>query len=132
MEMKSAYAFGKSVETPHAETAARLRDVLAGEGFGIISETDLKEKFAEKLQKEFRNYLILGACNPSLAYEFLSREIDLGTFLPCNVVVYDRDDGRTAVMAFDPVAVFALAGRPEITGYAEKAAEKLKRVIASI
>jgi uncharacterized protein (DUF302 family) len=89
--------------TSLAVTEQRVREELQKEGFGILSEIDVAGKFKEKLGKEFRKYVILGACNPALAWEALSRELNIGTLLPCNVVVYDADDGGTTVMMMDPV-----------------------------
>lgn len=132
MNLKTPYAFGKTVDMTHAEAERKVREELAKEGFGVLTEIDVRKKFAEKLQKEFREYIILGACNPPLAFEALSREIDLGTLLPCNVVVYARDDGKTAVMAMDPVAALSVIGNPEMVAFAKKVSEKLGRVLAAL
>ena len=132
MELKTSYAFGKIVNMPFAETERKVREELAKEGFGVLTEIDVRKKFAEKLQKEFRDYLILGACNPALAYEALGMEINLGTLLPCNVVVYVRDDGNTAVMVMDPVVALSLIGNPEMTELAKQVAEKMQRVLAAL
>ncbi|SNB45528.1 DUF302 domain-containing protein [Geobacter sp. DSM 9736] len=132
MELKTAYAFGKTVDMPFAQAQQRAREELAKEGFGVLTEIDVRKKFVEKLQKEFRDYIILGACNPQLAYEALNREINLGTLLPCNVVVYTRDDGKTAVMVMDPVAALSMIGNPEITEIAKQVAEKMWRVLAAL
>lgn len=132
MELKTSYAFGKTVDLSYAETERKVREELAKEGFGVLTEIDVRKKFAEKLQKEFRDYIILGACNPHLAYEALNREINLGTLLPCNVVVYTRDDGKTAVMVMDPVAALSMIGNPEITEIAKQVAEKMRRVLATL
>jgi uncharacterized protein (DUF302 family) len=132
MELKTPYAFGKIVQMSHANAEQKVREELAKEGFGILTEIDVKKKFVEKLQKEFRNYVILGACNPSMAYEALNREMNLGTLLPCNVVVYTMDDGRTAVMVMDPVAALAMIGNSQIDEIAKKIAEKLTRVLAAL
>ncbi len=132
MELKTPYAFGKTVEMPYAEAEKRVREELSKEGFGVLTEIDVRKKFAEKLQKEFRDYVILGACNPHLAYEALGQEINLGTLLPCNVVVYARDDNKTAVMVMDPVAALSMIGNPEIVKIAEQVAEKMRRVLAAL
>lgn len=132
MDIRTPYAFGKIVDMPYSEAEKRVREELSKEGFGVLTEIDVKQKFAEKLRKEFRDYIILGACNPPLAYEALSREIDLGTLLPCNVVVYTRDDGRTAVMAMDPVAALSMIANPDVTEIANKVAEKMRRVLAAL
>lgn len=132
MELKTAYAFGKTVDMPYDEAERKVREELAKEGFGALTEIDVRKKFAEKLQKEFRDYIILGACNPHLAYEALGREVNLGTLLPCNVVVYVRDDGKTAVMVMDPVAALSMIGNPEMVAFAKKVAEKMERVLAAL
>ncbi|HML79040.1 DUF302 domain-containing protein [Geobacter sulfurreducens] len=132
MDLNTAYAFGKTVDMPYGEAEQKVREELAKEGFGVLTEIDVKKKFSEKLQKEFRNYIILGACNPPLAYEALSREVDLGTLLPCNVVVYTRDDGKTAVMAMDPVAALSMIGNPEMVEFAKKVEEKMRRVLSAL
>jgi uncharacterized protein (DUF302 family) len=132
MDLKTPYAFGKIVQMSYASAEQKVREELAKEGFGILTEIDVKKKFTEKLQKEFRNYVILGACNPPVAYEALSQEVNLGTLLPCNVVVYTMDDGRTAVMVMDPVAALAMIGNPQIDEIAKKIAEKLTRVLAAL
>ena len=132
MELKTPYAFGRTVEMPYAEAEKRVREELAKEGFGVLTEIDVRKKFAEKLQKEFRDYIILGACNPPLAYEALGREPDLGTLLPCNVVVYTGDDGKTVVMVMDPVAALSMIGNPEITGVAQLVSEKMQRMLAAL
>ena len=132
MELKTQYAFGKTLDMPFIEIERKVREELAKEGFGVVTEIDVRRKFTEKLQKDFRDYIILGACDPPLAYEALNLEINLGTLLPCNVVVYTRDDGKTAVMAMDPVAALSMIGNPGITAVAEKVAAKMRRVIAAL
>ncbi len=132
MEKSTPYAFGKRVASPFAETEKRVREELLKEGFGILSEIDVTAKFREKLGKEFRNYVILGACNPALAWEAFARELDIGTLLPCNVVVYTADDGSTVVMIMDPVAALGLIGNPEVAGLAGMVREKLERVLAAL
>ncbi len=132
MELKTPYAFGKTVDMPFDDAEKRVREELAKEGFGVLTEINVKEKFEEKLQKDFRNYVILGACNPPLAYEALGQEINLGTLLPCNVIVYSRDDGKTAVMAMDPVAALSVIGNPEIAVIAKQVSEKMRRVLAAL
>src|SRR5512136_1638492 len=96
MEMHTPYAFGKSVAVPFSEAEKRVREELQKEGFGILSEIDVSAKFREKLGRDFRRYVILGACNPALAWEAFGHELNIGTLLPCNVVVYEVDDGGTA------------------------------------
>ncbi len=132
MDLKTPYAFGKTVDLSYAEAEQKVREELAKEGFGVLTEIDVRKKFAEKLQKEFREYIILGACNPPLAYEALNREVNLGTLLPCNVVIYTRDDGKTAVMVMDPVAALTMIGNQEMVEFAKKVSEKMERVLAAL
>ena len=132
MEMTTPYAFGKTVESAFAATQQKVREELQKEGFGILTEIDVPAKFREKLGREFRNYVILGACNPALAWDAFGRELNIGTLLPCNVVVYDADGGGTAVMIMDPVAALSLIGNPEVASLAATVKEKLTRVLAQL
>lgn len=132
MDVTTPYSFGRTVDSTFTETVARVREELAREGFGILTEIDVQKKFAEKLGKQFRNYLILGACNPVLAYEALGTEINLGALLPCNVVVYTRDDGSTAVAIMDPVAILSLVGNADMAVFANQIAGKMHRVLAAL
>jgi uncharacterized protein (DUF302 family) len=132
LELKNTYAFGRTVHMPYAETEQKVRAELLKEGFSILTEINVRKKFAEKLNKDFRNYLILGACKPHIAYEALNLEVNIGTLLPCNVVVYSMDDDSTNVMAMDPVAALGMIENPKIDGIARQIAEMLQRVIASV
>lgn len=132
MELKTPYAFGKTVDLPYGETVEKVRAALAAEGFGIMTEIDPKAKFREKLGKEFRDYVILGACNPAMAYEAFAREINIGALLPCNVCVYTTDAGQTAVLVMDPEAVLALIGNPEMTELAKEVKAMMERVLAAV
>lgn len=132
MNTKTAYSFGTTVAASFDETEKTVRDELLKEGFGILSEIDVSEKFREKLGKNFRRYLILGACNPNLAWEAFARELNIGTLLPCNVVIYEGDDNSTVVMVMDPVAALSLIGNPEITGLASMVKQKMERVLSQL
>ena len=132
MELKTPYAFGRTVGLPYAEAERRVRAELQKEGFGVLTEIDVTQKFQEKLGKEFRNYVILGACNPAMAYEAFGKELNIGTLLPCNVTVYDGDDGRTVVMVMDPVAALSMVGNPEMAEMAKIVKEKMERVLAAL
>ncbi|WP_341633384.1 DUF302 domain-containing protein [Sphingomonas agri] len=107
---------------------ARLKD----EGFGIITQIDVKETLKTKLGVDFRDYRILGACNPSLAYEALTIEDKVGTMLPCNVIVQDVGGGRTEIAAIDPVASMAAIDNPGLKQAAEQVGQKLRRVIEAL
>lgn len=126
------YAFGMIMAAPFAETLQRVQQELQKEGFGIISEIDVKQKFKEKLHKDFRNYVILGACNPGLAYQAFGIDLNIGTLLPCNVVVYAASDHRTAVMIMDPVAALTMSGNAQMTDLAESVKQAMQRVLDAL
>lgn len=125
---RSSYGFSKTVDIPYAEAVERARTALQNEGFGVLCEIDIKEKLKEKLGVDFRNYVILGACNPPLAYETLQREINVGLLLPCNVIVYESD-GRTVVSAIDAAKMLSVVGNPELEATAQQVSARLQRVI---
>ncbi len=132
MDLTTPYAFGITVDMSFADAQLKVRNELAKEGFGVLTEIDMSRKFAEKLQKEFRDYVIFGACNPAIAYEAMSGEINLGILLPCNVVIYTRDDGKTAVMFMDPIARFSSIGNPELEEFGIQVTQKLERVLDAL
>lgn len=132
LPLNTQYAFGITLAVPYADAVARVQEELVKEGFGIISEIDMKQKFREKLHKEFRNYLILGVCNPGLAYQAFGIDINIGTLLPCNVVVYSLSDARTVVMVMDPAAALSLVGNNQLTELAETVKQSLQRVLTSL
>ncbi|MGO9721151.1 MAG: DUF302 domain-containing protein, partial [Methylocella sp.] len=107
-------------------------EALKQQGFGIITEIDVKETFKKKLGIDFRNYRILGACNPTLAHEALNLEDKIGTMLPCNVVVQDAPDGATEIAAIDPVASMLAIENPLLKQAAERVRESLEKIIASL
>ena len=111
--MMAEMSFEVTLDTPYAESLERVIDALKEEGFGVLSRIDIHDAFKEKLGIEFRNYSILGACNPPLAHKALSNRPDAGLMLPCNVIVEENDDG-TLVRIVDPAAMAAL--RPTETG----------------
>lgn len=131
MDLKTSYAFGKIFDAPFKEIEQKVRKELAGEGFGIMTEINVQDKFREKLGKDFRDYVILGACNPPLAWEAFAKELNIGTLLPCNVVVYD-DDGKTVVMVMDPVAALGVIGNAELIEIAEQVRARMDRVLAAL
>ncbi len=98
------YYFSKTLEPGFDEAVRRTVDALTEEGFGVLTDIDVKETLKNKISAEFRNYRIPGACNPRLAHEALQMEDKVGTMLPCNVVVQETPDGKVEVYAIDPVA----------------------------
>ena len=129
--MKINYGFKREMDLPFDEAVQRTRTALAGEGFGVLCEIDIKEKLKEKLGVDFGNYLILGACNPPLAYEALQEEIDLGLLLPCNVVVY-QEGAKTIVGVIDAARMMSVVGNERIEKTAQEVNEKLQRVIEAL
>lgn len=126
------YDISKSVRTPFNETVERVTSELQKEGFGIITEIDLKSKFNEKLGKDFRNYKILGACNPKLAFEAVQKESHIGVMLPCNVLVQEHENGEVEVSAINPMQSIGVVGNPELNSLAEDVTNKLKSAIDRI
>lgn len=125
------YGFSKTVDLPYAEAVEKTRAALKEEGFGVLCEIDIKEKLKEKLGVDFCNYVILGACNPPLAYETLKQEINIGLLLPCNVIVYE-DAGRTVVAAIDAARMLSVVKNPMLDSTASTVNDKLRRVVESI
>lgn len=126
------YYFAKTLVAGFDDAVRRTTEALKQEGFGIITEIDVKETLKKKINVDFRNYRILGACNPTLAHEALQIEDKVGTMLPCNVVVQDLGDGRSEVAAIDPVASMQAIDNPRLRQAAERVQELLKKVIASL
>lgn len=128
-----SYYDKRRVDASFEEAIELAREALSEEGFGILCEIDVTEKMEAKLDlDEFRDYRVLGACNPPLAKEGLDAEIDLGTLLPCNVVVYVDDDGETVVSAVDPGAMLSVVDNPALDPIAEDVDERLGRVLDSL
>ena len=127
-----AYYSTKTVTRSFDETLAKLTDELKKEGFGILTEIDVKETLKKKLNVDFRRYKILGACNPPLAYQALQAEDKIGILLPCNVIIQEKGDGQVEVSAIDPMETMKVVGNPKLTALAEQVQAKLKRVVANI
>jgi uncharacterized protein (DUF302 family) len=131
----SRFGFIKTIDLPYKEAVEKARDALKDEGFGVLCEIDLKEKLKEKLGVDFRNYVILGACNPPLAYKTLQEEINIGLLLPCNVIVYEADEkGKSVVGAIDARQMLSAAGGDNATldSIATEVNQKLKRVVGQL
>jgi len=126
------YYLGKTLPIAFDEAVARAIDALKKEGFGVLTEIDVRETLKKKIGVDFPSYRILGACNPALAYEALKLENKVGTMLPCNVVVRDAGNGQTEVAAIDPVASMQAIDNPELKRAAEQVRAKLERVVAEL
>ncbi len=130
----TACAYGFEQRLAHTtvdEALARVTEALKNEGFGILTQIDVKDTLKKKLDVEFRRYLILGACNPTLAYKALSADPQIGLLLPCNVVVQEVEDGALVSIA-DPRAMFTVVDNPALAPTRDEADQRLRRVIASL
>ncbi|MBI4144440.1 DUF302 domain-containing protein [Candidatus Woesearchaeota archaeon] len=125
------YSNTKATVLSYSEAVEKTRQVLKNEGFGIITEIDIKAKLKEKLNIDFPNYIILGACHPMSAYEALQKETEIGLMLPCNVIVYEKE-GKVFVSAIKPTEVMKRINNPKLTELAERVEQKLKKAITAI
>ena len=125
------FTLKKATRQSYEEVLVRIPDLLKAEGFGVLTQIDVKETMKQKIGVEFRKYKILGACNPQLAHKVLSADLEVGAMLPCNVVVYEGDDGKAVVLAIDPTQAIA-AANPAIAPVAEQVKDRLGRVLARI
>ena len=133
ISQRNPYGIGAVVALDYDHAVARVKEALATEGFGILSEIDVAATMKKKLDVDFRPYVILGACNPQLAHEALTAERDIGLLLPCNVIVYAGDaPGRSVVAAMDPVAALALTGNSGIRELAENVKTRLTRALQTV
>jgi uncharacterized protein (DUF302 family) len=123
------YVYSKTLDTTFDDAVAKTRDALAAEGFGVVTEIDIQKTLKAKIGVDFRRYLILGACNPALAYEALKLEANVGAMLPCNVVVQEAGGGQIEVSAIDPVASMQAIANPELKEKAGLVGGKLRSAI---
>jgi uncharacterized protein (DUF302 family) len=123
------YHFSKVLGVPFDEAVSRVTEALSKEGFGVLTDIDVAATLRKKLGQDFRPYRILGACNPQLAYRALTLEDKIGTMLPCNVIVQQREGGKVEVSAVDPVASMQAIDNPDLGEVAKEVRAKLKRVV---
>ncbi len=126
------YYFSRTLDTGFDNALRRTTEALKEQGFGIITEIDVKATLAKKLGVDFRDYKILGACDPALAYEALKSEDKVGTMLPCNVVVQETENGKVEVAAVDPVASMAAIDNPGLRQLAQIVREKLRSAVTNL
>jgi uncharacterized protein (DUF302 family) len=127
-----SYYFARTLPVGFDDAVRWTTEALKREGVGIITEIDVRDTFKKKLGVDYRNYRILGACNPAMAHEALEIDDKVGTMLPCNVVVQDAGDGKTEVAAIDPVASMQAIENPRLKAAAERVRAKLRDVIDSL
>ena len=121
-----------TLSLPYEQAVERVVAALKDEGFGILTEIDVQATLKKKLDVDFRRYVILGACNPPLAHQALCTDLQIGLLLPCNAIVYETDDGGSAVSIIDPMSMLSMVDSPELAAVAEQAQTRLKRVIEAI
>lgn len=125
------YGFSKTTDYTFEQAIEKVTEELKHEGFGVLTSIDVKETLKKKIDVEFKKYTILGACNPRLAYGALQVEEELGLLLPCNVIVYEKND-KTIVSIFDPIVMTAVIENPKMNTVAEEVKIKLKRVLEAV
>jgi uncharacterized protein (DUF302 family) len=127
----NSYLIRTKTAMPYDEAVARTKEALKSQGFGVLTEIDVKKTMKEKLDIDFRSYVIIGACNPPLAHAALTADVDIGALLPCNVIVYETDDG-TVIAAQNPGIMLTAVNNPDLAPVAAEATEKLKMVIEEL
>jgi uncharacterized protein (DUF302 family) len=133
MLRETRYGLGVDVAQDYDGVVARTIDALKAEGFGVLTTIDVKQTLKQKLDREFRRYVILGACNPPLADRALHAELEIGLLLPCNVIVYERDPGQSTVAAMAPLLALAMVGdNAPLLEVAREADARLRRALAAL
>ena len=128
----TTFGMRKELKSTYDEALVRVPEALKTEGFGVLTEIDVAATLKQKIGVDFRRYKILGACNPPLAHQALTAELEIGLMLPCNVVVYEADDGRAVVLAIDPTQTMAAAGLPALADLAATVRAKLALVLTRL
>jgi len=127
-----SYYFSKTLDMPFDEVIAHVIEALKQEGFGVLTEIDVKATLKKKLDADFRNYRILGACNPPFAFQALKAEDKIGTMLPCNVIVQETPEGAVEAAAVDPVASMQAVDNTSLTSVARQVQAKLRSVVENL
>lgn len=130
--MTTTYGMSQSLPMKYTDAIPAVKAALQQEGFGVLTEIDVKETLKQKLDVEYKPYIILGACNPNLAHRGLQVEPELGLLLPCNVIVYDTGDGTSTVSILDPMQMVNMAENPELQPVADEATARLQRVLQQL
>jgi len=133
VERSSSYGLRVQLECGYAEAVGKVTEALKTQGFGVLTEINVKDTFKKKLDREFTPFVILGACNPNLAWKAFAADLDVGLLLPCNVTVYTHpQSGKTMVGVIDPLAMMAVTGKPELEAVAQEARTKLEAALAAL
>jgi uncharacterized protein (DUF302 family) len=132
MKKVKEYAFSTVLDTSYEDAISRVTGALKEEGFGVLTEIDVKATLKKKLDKDFRKYAILGACNPPYALRSLEADLDVGLLLPCNVIVYETDDKKSYVSAVNPVSALGIIQSEKLRKIAEEVSVKLQKVVEKI
>ena len=130
--MTTDYGFRTTLNIPYEKAIENAIVALKEEGFGVLTEIDVKATLKKKLDVDFRRYIILGACNPNLAYQALQNELEIGLLLPCNVIVYETDDGQSTVSIVDPISMLGVVKGATLDSIANEAKTRLQRVIKTL
>jgi uncharacterized protein (DUF302 family) len=126
------YGFRTRVGLSYELAIEKVTEALKEEGFGVLTEIDVKATLKKKLDVDFRNYIILGACNPSLANHALNAELEIGLLLPCNVIVYEDDEEGSVISIIDPLAMLGVVVNPALDKIADEARVRMQRVISAV
>jgi len=133
MAEKTTYGIKRKVKLSYEDAILKVTETLKMEGFGVLTEIDVKQTLKKKLDKDFTKYIILGACNPPIAFQALTEEIEIGLLLPCNVIVYEEPDSKeTIVAAIDPGTLIQVTQREDLSEVAEMVRGKLTRAIDNV
>jgi uncharacterized protein (DUF302 family) len=129
---ETAYGLKVTVPLPYGTAVERTTEALKAEGFGVLTTIDVQQTLKAKLDRDFRKYVILGACNPPLADKALHAELEIGLLLPCNVIVYEVAPDRTVVAAMAPLAALGIVANPALHEVAKEADQRLRRALAAL
>jgi uncharacterized protein (DUF302 family) len=130
--MTTHYGFRATLNVSYEQAVEKATAALKEEGFGVLTEIDVKATLKKKLDADFRRYIILGACNPKLAYQALQNELEIGLLLPCNVIVYETNEGQSIVSIVDPLSMLGVVENLKLDPIAQEARTRLRRVIKTL
>ena len=130
---ETRYGLRVHVDAPYEDAVAKITEALKAEGFGVLTTIDVRQTLKQKLDADFRKYIILGACNPPLAHRALAAELEIGLLLPCNVIVYEREPGKSTVAAMAPLPTMGMVVQNDaLQGVATEADARLRRALLAV